>query len=167
MAWNRVSYYLTHQFFSIGFLQDWTSQATLCMDADMSCTQVTFIQIINHERKNNVMRSADMTDEWLNLCLNTRKIDTMRQHYCLTSILIEIKLKKIIMHPPSVTREVVGVSYIIWKVFESIFRNQFRLSYNLQMNSGTFFILFFDVIHQWIHLNELYKMMESFFQISN
>ena len=25
----------------------------------------------------------------------------------------------------------------------------------------------FDVIHQWIRLNELYKLMESFFQISN
>ena len=59
-----------------------------------------------------------------------------------------------------------SMSYIIRKVFESAFPNRFRLSVrlsvpDLQTNSGILFLSeIFDVIHQWICLNELYKLME-------
>ena len=39
-----------------------------------------------------------------------------------------------------------------------------RLYHDLQLNSGTLFLSYiFDIIHQWICLNELYKLRESFF----
>ena len=61
------------------------------------------------------------------------------------------------------------MSYIIRKVFESTFQNRFRLSlrlyHDLQTNSDTLFLsLNFDVMHQWIRLYELYKLMNSFFK---
>ena len=70
----------------------------------------------------------------------------------------------------------VGVSYIIWKIFESTFRNQFGLFvclsgclsvclyHDLQTNSCTSFLSWIiDGIHQWILPGELYKLMERFF----
>ena len=60
----------------------------------------------------------------------------------------------------------ISVSYIIRKVFESTIRNRFRLSVCttiFKRIAGFCFYLKCDVIHQWIHLNELYKLMESFF----
>ena len=61
----------------------------------------------------------------------------------------------------------IGVLYIIRKVFESTFRNWFCLPVpDLQTNSGTsFFVLAFHVIHEWICLNKLYKLMKNLFRI--
>ena len=57
--------------------------------------------------------------------------------------------------------------------FERFLRvNRFHLSclyHDFQTNSGTLVLCFlmFDVLHQWIRLNELYKLSESFLVFSN
>ena len=89
--------------------------------------------------------------------------------------------------PPSVTQEVAilfslsPTNFQLWNAshisFErslrvATFQNRFHLSvrlyHDLQTNSWTSFLSYiFDVVHQWVRLNDLYKLMESFFLISN
>ena len=59
-------------------------------------------------------------------------------------------------------------TYIIWTGHWQYIPKliQFSLYHILQMNSWTSFLSYiFDVLHHWILLNGLYKLMESFFQI--
>ena len=52
-----------------------------------------------------------------------------------------------------------------FEFFSNFWRNTEFFSYEFVTNSGTLFFFYlkcFDM-HQWIRLNELYKLMESFF----
>ena len=54
-----------------------------------------------------------------------------------------------------------------WAENRKIFRNFGRKTKNIQKNSKAWILIKSQcVIYQWIHLNEFFKLMKSFFQIS-
>ena len=126
---------------------------------------------------------------WITLRISTDVVQiNMWSFHCSKTIInfkwkhllsVHTKLKKLCL-PPSVTEEV--YCFPRCKLIFSFYRRVIYhlrclreyiqksmpsvcLYHDLQTNSGTFFLSQkFDVIHQWIRLNELYKLMESFFK---